>query len=378
MKTSPPSSSIEDYVKVIYSFTEWQDKPITSTQLAQRLGVANSSVSEMVRKLKDQGLVDHQPYSAITLTADGVRLALSMVRRHRLIETFLVRELGYRWDEVHDEAELLEHAVSDTFIERMAAKLGNPVRDPHGDPIPAADGSVRVPAAHRMSELDDGHTGRITRISDENPELLRYLSAEEIDLDADVEVLGRKPFGGALVVRIGSGAARREFDLAEEVASALWVHSEAAHRRLQRRAPLNAGTPDAPTPRHAGLAGLGRRRRRRTDRNGTALRRRPGVPRDGGRGPLDHPGDQRRRKFCPRDPHHGLDRAAQDRLLAAGRPRPRAAGFLHHLLGGGVRHRPAVSAAASMPAGWPTWGSRWSWASAPRPPAGKPARPWPT
>ncbi|KUM38424.1 metal-dependent transcriptional regulator [Arthrobacter sp. EPSL27] len=229
MKTSPPSSSIEDYVKVIYSFTEWQDKPITSTQLAQRLGVANSSVSEMVRKLKDQGLVDHQPYSAITLTADGVRLALSMVRRHRLIETFLVRELGYRWDEVHDEAELLEHAVSDTFIDRMAAKLGNPVRDPHGDPIPAADGSVHMPAAHRMSELDDGHTGLITRISDDNPELLRYLSAEEIALDDDVEVLGRKPFGGALVVRIGSGGSGREFDLAEEVAAALWVHSAAAH-----------------------------------------------------------------------------------------------------------------------------------------------------
>ncbi|BCW67692.1 DtxR family transcriptional regulator [Arthrobacter sp. NicSoilB4] len=237
MKTSLPSSSIEDYVKVIYSFTEWQDKPITSTQLAQRLGVANSSVSEMVRKLKDQGLVDHQPYSAITLTADGVRLALSMVRRHRLIETFLVRELGYRWDEVHDEAELLEHAVSDTFIDRMAAKLGNPVRDPHGDPIPAADGSVQMPAAHRMSELDDGHTGLITRISDENPELLRYLSAEEITLDADVEVLGRKPFGGALVVRIGTGGDRREFDLAEEVAAALWVHSDAAHPgcSLERR-----------------------------------------------------------------------------------------------------------------------------------------------
>jgi DtxR family transcriptional regulator, Mn-dependent transcriptional regulator len=228
VKTSPPSSSIEDYVKVIYSFTEWQDKPISSSQLAQRLGVANSSVSEMVRKLKDQGLVDHQPYSAITLTADGVRLALLMVRRHRLIETFLVQELGYRWDEVHDEAELLEHAVSDTFIERMAAKLGNPVRDPHGDPIPAADGTVLMPAAHRMNELDQGHTGRITRISDENPELLRYLAAEEIDLDAPIEVIGRRPFGGALVVRVGPGRGR-EVDLADEVASALWVSSDTAH-----------------------------------------------------------------------------------------------------------------------------------------------------
>jgi DtxR family Mn-dependent transcriptional regulator len=229
VKTSAPSSSIEDYVKVIYSFTEWQDKPITSSQLAQRLGVANSSVSEMVRKLKDQGLVDHKPYSAITLTADGIRLALSMVRRHRLIETYLVQELGYSWDEVHDEAELLEHAVSDTFIERMAGKLGNPLRDPHGDPIPAADGTVQMPHAHRMSDLDKGHLGRITRISDENPELLRYLAAQEIDLDADIEVVGRKPFGGALVVRIGSGGTGREFDLADEVTSALWVHSDTAH-----------------------------------------------------------------------------------------------------------------------------------------------------
>jgi len=229
VKTSAPSSSIEDYVKVIYSFTEWQDKPITSSQLAQRLGVANSSVSEMVRKLKDQGLVDHKPYSAITLTADGIRLALSMVRRHRLIETYLVQELGYSWDEVHDEAELLEHAVSDTFIERMAGKLGDPLRDPHGDPIPAADGTVQMPHAHRMSDLDKGHLGRITRISDENPELLRYLAAQEIDLDADIEVVGRKPFGGALVVRIGSGGTGREFDLADEVTSALWVHSDTAH-----------------------------------------------------------------------------------------------------------------------------------------------------
>lgn len=229
MKTSAPSSSIEDYVKVIYSFTEWQDKPITSSQLAQRLGVANSSVSEMVRKLKDQGLVDHKPYSAITLTRDGVRLALAMVRRHRLIETYLVQQLGYSWDEVHDEAEQLEHAVSDTFIERMAAKLGNPLRDPHGDPIPGADGTVRMPPAHLLNELDQGHTGRITRISDENPDLLRYLSAQQIDLDAEVEVVGRKPFGGALVVRVRSAGKTREYDLADEVTSALWVHSDTPH-----------------------------------------------------------------------------------------------------------------------------------------------------
>lgn len=237
MKTSLPSSSIEDYVKVIYTFTEWQDKPITSTQLAQRLGVANSSVSEMVRKLKEQGLVDHKPYGAVTLTADGERLALSMVRRHRLIETFLVQELGYRWDEVHDEAETLEHAVSDTFIDRMAAKLGHPVRDPHGDPIPAADGSVLMPPAVRMSELPAGQGGRITRISDEDPDLLRYLATERIELDAAVAVLGRKPFGGPLVVRIAGPDGSRELDLADRVADALWVHPEPADEEAPGSSP---------------------------------------------------------------------------------------------------------------------------------------------
>lgn len=229
VKPTPTSSSVEDYVKVIYAFTEWQDKPITSTQLATRLGVANSSVSEMVRKLKDQGLVDHQPYSAVRLTPTGQSLALSMVRRHRLLETYLVQELGYSWDEVHDEAELLEHAVSDTFIERMDAKLGRPSRDPHGDPIPTADGKVTLPAAHRMNQLDPGHRGRITRISDHDPELLRYLDQQRIGLDAPIRVQGRKPFGGALVVRVGTGPAAQDFDLTEEVSGALWVSAEGTH-----------------------------------------------------------------------------------------------------------------------------------------------------
>lgn len=223
------SSSTEDYVKTIYAFTEWQDRPITSSQLAARLGVANSSVSEMVRKLKDMGLVDHRPYGAVHLTDEGRRVALTMVRRHRLLETFLVNELGYSWDEVHVEAERLEHAVSDLFVERLAAKLGHPERDPHGDPIPSAGGTVPRVDARRLSDLDPGHEGRITRISDENPDLLRYLADEGIDLDADLEVVRRKPFGGPLVVRIRQGASWRDFDVADEVADAVWVHSDHAH-----------------------------------------------------------------------------------------------------------------------------------------------------
>lgn len=231
MKQPPTSSSIEDYVKVIYAFTEWQDKPITSTQLATRLGVANSSVSEMVRKLKDQGLVDHQPYSPITLTAMGLTLALSMVRRHRLLETYLVRELGYTWDEVHDEAEHLEHAVSETFIERMAAKLGHPTRDPHGDPIPDADGNIDMPPSHRLDELDAGHRGRISRISDHDPELLRYFDHHGIGLESEILVMGRHPFGGALEIRIFSPGTDDGAILAlgDEAAASLWLQDVGNH-----------------------------------------------------------------------------------------------------------------------------------------------------
>ncbi|MBP2413804.1 DtxR family Mn-dependent transcriptional regulator [Arthrobacter stackebrandtii] len=233
MKQTATSSSIEDYVKVIYAYTEWQDKPITSSVLATRLGVANSSVSEMVRKLKDQGLVDHQPYSPIHLTARGLRLALSMVRRHRLLETYLVRELGYTWDEVHDEAEQLEHAVSEHFIERMSAKLGHPVRDPHGDPIPDATGRISMPPSHRLDELDPGHTGRISRISDHDPELLRHLESIGIGLDTQLTVLGRPPFGAGWQVSLAGPsqdmADAGHLTLGDEVAASLWLASVGTH-----------------------------------------------------------------------------------------------------------------------------------------------------
>ena len=127
--------------------------------LATRLGVGASTVSETVRRLADSGLVTHQPYGAVELTADGERHALAVVRRHRLIETFLVEVLGYGWDEVHDEAEVLEHAVSDLFVERIAAQLGHPRRDPHGDPIPGADGSLDDPGGQRAVGRRAGRVG---------------------------------------------------------------------------------------------------------------------------------------------------------------------------------------------------------------------------
>ncbi|MDF1479588.1 metal-dependent transcriptional regulator [Leifsonia sp. H3M29-4] len=174
--------AIEDYVKVIYSHTEWQPDPITTGALAARLGLAASSVTEMIKKLVAQGLVRHEPYGAIELTADGTALAVRQVRRHRLIETWLVQRMGYAWDEVHDEAEVLEHTVSDRLLEAIDVQLGRPVRDPHGDPIPAADGAVSRPDAVTLAVASGG--GRIVRISDRDPVLLRHLEAEGLVVDA--------------------------------------------------------------------------------------------------------------------------------------------------------------------------------------------------
>ena len=192
----------QDYLKVIWTAQEWSHEKVSTKMLAERIGVSASTASESIRKLADQGLVDHEKYGAVTLTAAGRDAALAMVRRHRLMETFLVRELGYSWDEVHDEAEVLEHAVSDRMLSRIDAKLGYPTRDPHGDPIPAADGQVPTPDARQLSVCHDGDTGTVARISDSDPEMLRYLAEREIAPGAEVRVEDKQPFGGPLFVAI--------------------------------------------------------------------------------------------------------------------------------------------------------------------------------
>jgi DtxR family Mn-dependent transcriptional regulator len=223
------SSSVQDYVKAIYACTEWQGGPVTASHLAQRLSVANSSVTGMVAKLVDLGLAVHRQYGPVGLTPSGRALALAMVRRHRLLETFLVTELGYGWDEVHDEAELLEHTVSDAFIERLDEKLGRPRRDPHGDPIPAADGTIRYPAARRLDGLDDGHAGRLVRVSDDDPEVLRFLEHHGLALDDDLR-LARHGAGGRLDLHVGQDAAAPPLTVDPLLASALWIESTEPHQ----------------------------------------------------------------------------------------------------------------------------------------------------
>jgi DtxR family transcriptional regulator, Mn-dependent transcriptional regulator len=190
----------QDYLKVVWSAQEWSDERVTTKLLAERMGVGASTVSETVRRLSSQGLLEHAPYGAIALTERGRALALAMVRRHRLIETYLVSELGYGWDEVHDEAEVLEHAVSDLMVERIDARLGRPTRDPHGDPIPGADGAVVRPPAVALAELVAGERGTVARISDADPDVLRYLAELGVGLDTHVVVTGRREYAGTLTV----------------------------------------------------------------------------------------------------------------------------------------------------------------------------------
>ncbi|GGE92799.1 DtxR family transcriptional regulator [Mycetocola zhadangensis] len=210
MKLSKPV--IENYLKTIYAHTEWQAEAITPSVLAERLGLAPSTVTEMVKKLATAGLVTHVRYGAITLTDTGRAEAVAVVRRHRLVETWLVREMGYSWDEVHDEAEVLEHAISDRLLESIDARLDYPDRDPHGDPIPASDGSVRREDAVVLGRAEPGHVGVVLRISDRDPALLRTLEASGIDIGTTVSVTG-----GAVI----AGDARVPLD--DAAASAIWL-----------------------------------------------------------------------------------------------------------------------------------------------------------
>ncbi len=200
-KDSLASAAVEDYVKTIYKIESWGGTAATTNVLAGQLGVAASSVSGMVRKLADAGLVEHERYHGVRLTEAGRLLALGVLRRHRLLELYLTNALGMSWDQVHEQAELLEHALTPALEELIAEKLGDPVRDPHGDPIPTRDGRVLEQPSRSLADLAPGTRGELVRVSDSDPEMLRYLTASGVALGDEVEVLDRQPFGGDLLVR---------------------------------------------------------------------------------------------------------------------------------------------------------------------------------
>lgn len=201
------SPAADDYLKTVFAHTEWQDAPITPSVLAAKLGIAPSSVTEMVKKLAAAGLVSHVPYGAVRLTDAGSERALAIIRRHRLIETWLVREFGYGWDEVHDEAEVLEHTISDRLLEGIDVRLGRPRFDPHGDAIPDADGRIEREPFVLLAEAPAGHVGRVLRVSDQDPEVLRDIEAAGVTVGAEVTVTaaGGITVGGAHVT-VGAAA----------------------------------------------------------------------------------------------------------------------------------------------------------------------------
>ena len=203
MRDPAITSAVEDYAKAIYVLEA--QGAVTTTALAERMGVTAASASGMVRKLCERGLVAHEPYKGAQLTAEGKQLALEVLRHHRLLELYLARDLGVPWDRVHDEAEVLEHVLSEELEDLIAAKLGNPTHDPHGDPIPTRDLVIEETPSVALCELEPGAHGTFVRISDTDPEMLRWLAERGIAPGACVEVVDKQPFGGPMFASFEAG-----------------------------------------------------------------------------------------------------------------------------------------------------------------------------
>lgn len=182
----------EDYLKTIYTLQD-EESPVRTTSIARSLGVEPASVTGVIKRLAELEFVDYEPYRGVTLSAEGERIALEVIRHHRLLELFLIESLGYEWDEVHDEAERLEHAVSPLFIERVSAALGNPDIDPHGSPIPTEDGRIEPRIGVPLGDLQVGQVGIVSWVDDDDPDVLRTLAATDIRPGAEVSVLAPLP-----------------------------------------------------------------------------------------------------------------------------------------------------------------------------------------
>ena len=195
------TSAVEDYAKAIYALETRCDGAVSTNAIAERLNVSAASASAMVKKLDGLGLVSHTPYHGVQLTPEGLKVALEVIRHHRLLERYLAEELGVPWDRVHDEAEVLEHVLSEELEELIAAKLGHPTTDPHGDPIPTADLVLQEPPTDAMDTVAPGTGGTFVRISDSDPEMLRYLAARGIAPGDDFEIVDKQPFDGPVFAR---------------------------------------------------------------------------------------------------------------------------------------------------------------------------------
>ncbi len=220
-KLSPP---MEDYLKTIYMLRE-REGAVSTTAIAGALHVTPASVTGMIKKLAEMKLVRHLPYQGAELTKAGEKIALEIVRHHRLLELFLIEALGYSWDEVHAEADVLEHVISEEFEERMAARLGYPAVDPHGDPIPTKDGTLAALKERALLAMQPGETAQITHVNDTNSEMLRYAASLGLKPATRVTLIASEPFGGSLRIKVG----KADYAIGRELAAQIFVANEAEH-----------------------------------------------------------------------------------------------------------------------------------------------------
>jgi len=197
------TEAIQDYLKVIYKVEE-TGAEVTTNAIAERLQVTQPSVTGMVKKLSEMNLISYTPYQSVRLTESGRKIALEVIRHHRLLELYLAKAMGYSWDRVHEEAEKLEHVISEEFEEKMAEMLGQPTSDPHGAPIPAKDGSMVLSKLLKLTAIPAGQKVVVKQVSDKDPEKLRYLSRIGIHPEVELTVIEQVPFDGPLLVKIGA------------------------------------------------------------------------------------------------------------------------------------------------------------------------------
>jgi DtxR family Mn-dependent transcriptional regulator len=224
------SQAVEDYLKAVFEVQRDHGK-VATTVLAERMGVTPASATGMIKKLAALKLVRHSPYQGVVMTRAGEKVALEVLRHHRLLELYLAEALGYTWDQVHDEADRLEHVISEEFEDKIFEALGRPTRDPHGEPIPTKEGKMPKADHEPLSDLQPGAAGIISQVSKSNPEMLRYLGARGLIPATAVEVVEKAPFEGPLTVRTGDGA----HVLGHRLASHIRVEVEGGPTRARRR-----------------------------------------------------------------------------------------------------------------------------------------------
>ena len=212
------TQAVQDYLKIIFKLAN-NGKAVSTNAIAEKLQISQASVTGMIKKLSDLKLTTHRPYYGVELTQTGRKIALEIIRHHRLLELYLAEALGYSWDQVHDEAEKLEHVISEEFEDKMAKILGNPTADPHGAPIPSKDGLIEERTLECLSVIDAGQKVQVKEVSDKDPEMLRYLGDIGIFPEVMIDVMEKAPFGGPLLIKV----AGKEYNLGERLTDNILV-----------------------------------------------------------------------------------------------------------------------------------------------------------